>query len=87
MALVCGALFRQRFIQQPLVFRHNLAFQFLADNLVRGREDRVGLEELPQRIAFTPADLEGDDLVIGAEPLHASRSMVACSVYFCNWCT
>jgi hypothetical protein len=40
------------------------------------------LEEVNEGVALAAAEQKNDGLIRGANPLQASRSMVACSEYF-----
>ena len=82
MAPVGGALFAKGFVKQALILDEVRILQLFAQLEMGGRHDRIRLKDFNQRVAFAYAELKGDGALIGADPFHASRSIVACSVYF-----
>src|SRR6185436_18471612 len=80
------ALCGERFFEQSLVFPMGRAFVVFAELMVRGRNERVQLQDLKQQALLPFANAERETIRVHANDFHDSRSMVAWRVSFWSWC-
>ena len=84
---VRGALLGQGFVQKMLAFLRMGRGGLFADPVVGRRNAWVKPEHLPQHVFFLRGEHESEPVFCGTDEFHASRSMVACRLYFWSSCT